>query len=323
MKNLNTIVFFGTHELAVPALDTMAGLELTPKLVVPRPQAGLGGDDPAGSASRHEVSPVRAWAREHGVDAVRSRRAAEPALHERIAALEPDLVVVADYGRALPPELLDVAARGAIEVHPSLLPKLRGEHALRGALAGGLNKTGVTVFQVAEEPWGGPVLFQEELEIGEAETFGELFPRAQELGSELLAKALQKVDRGKGKPKGKAQNAKIATRVPRFGGRHRRTPWAMKASQVYDRLRAYTPPGLIAHCRYRPLDILAGKPMEWVEAPYGTTGTYLGMRNGKLAVLCGDATVFGIERLRRPGDEPSSASVFARAEELRVGDRFI
>ena len=198
--------------------------------------------------------------------------------------------MVADYGRALPPELLDVAARGAIEVHPSLLPKLRGEHALRGALAGGLNKTGVTVFQVAEE---------------------------------LLAKALQKVDRGKGKPKGKAQNAKIATRVPRFGGRHRRTPWAMKASQVYDRLRAYTPPGLIAHCRYRPLDILAGKPMEWVEAPYGTTGTYLGMRNGKLAVLCGDATVFGIERLRRPGDEPASASVFARAEELRVGDRFI
>ncbi len=322
MKNLKRIVFFGTHELAVPALDTLAELELLPSLVVTQPEAGIPPTD--GDPSPTEAgSPVSDWARERGVEVVRSRRAAEPALHERIVALEPDLLVVADYGRALPVDLLDAAPRGAIEVQPSLLPKLRGEHALRGALAGGDKKSGVTVIAVTEEPWGGPVLFQQELELAEDDTFAELLPRAQELGSELLANALNKVDRGKGKPKGKAQNAKIATRVPKVGGRHRRAPWAMPAAKVYNRLRAYSPPGLLAHNKYRPVEILAGKHLGWVEAPYGTTGTYIGLRGGRLAVLCGESTIFGIERLRRPGQEVSSASDFARAEELQVGDRFI
>ena len=316
VKNLQSVVFFGTHELAVPALEALGGLGIVPKLVVTRPRAGLREVD----NSHH---PVRDWARDAEVKTVRSRRAIDPELHEKIAALEPDLLVVVDYGRPLPPELLDVAARGAIEVHPSLLPKLRGAHALRAALAAGESKTGVSVFQPAEEPWGGPILLQEELEIVDHESFGKLLPRAQEMAVELLIKALKKVDRGKGKPKGKAQKDDNATHVPQIGGRHRKAPWSMAAAKVYDRLRAYSPPGMMAYYSYRPVEILSGTAMEWVEAPYGTTGTYLGMRQGKLAVLCGDSTVFGIERLRRPDAEPQGASAFARAEELRVGDRFV
>lgn len=322
MKNLRSIVFFGTHELAVPALDSLVELDLTPELVVTRPRVGLAAAEDGADSAEIE-NPVRAWSQERGVEVVRSRRAAEPALAERIAALKPDLLLVVDYGRALPVELLDAAPRGAIEVQPSLLPKLRGEHAVRAALAGGEKKTGVTVFQLNEEPWGGPVLFQQELEVGTDETFAELLPRVRELAGELLEKALKKLDRSKGKPKGKPQNAKIATRVPQIGGRHRRAPWALKAARVYNRLRAYSPPGLLAYNKYRPLVILAGKSLEWVEAPYGTTGTYIGLRGGRLAVLCGDSTVFGIERLRRPDGEVTSASTFARDEELRVGDRFI
>ncbi len=316
VKNLQSVVFFGTHELAVPALETLSGLDIVPKLVVTRPRAGLREVD-------NSLHPVRDWAREAEIKAVRSRQALEPELHERIAGLEPDLLVVVDYGRPLPPELLDVAARGAIEVHPSLLPKLRGAHALRAALAAGDSKTGVSVFQAVEEPWGGPILFQEELEIDGHDSFGKLLPKAQEVAVELLAQALKKVDRGKGKPKGKPQKDDNATHVPRIGGRHRKAPWSMEAKYVHARLRAYTPPGLMAYYSYRPIEILSGTSMEWVEAPYGTSGTYLGMRQGKLAVLCGGSTVFGIERLRRPDGEAQGASAFARSEELRVGDRFV
>ncbi|MEE8525348.1 MAG: hypothetical protein V3T72_15535, partial [Thermoanaerobaculia bacterium] len=110
--------------------------------------------------------------------------------------------------------------------------------------------------------------------------------------------------------------------APRIGGRHRKAPWSMEAAQVYHRLRAYSPPSLRTFFRYRPIEILSGMPMEWVQAPYGVTGTYLGTRQGKLAVLCGNSTVFGIGRLRWPGEDAWGASDFAFKEKVEVGDRF-
>ena len=318
MENIKSLVFFGTHELAVPALELLTELELTPRLVVTHPRAGF-----ARSEEAEPAHPVWDWARENGVDLVRSRRAAEPDLHERIAGLAPDLLLVVDYGRPLPAELLEAVPCNAVEVHPSLLPHFRGGHALRAALSAGMAKTGVTVIEVNEEPWGGPVLQQEELAVGERDTFADLLPPARELSCKLLTQALRKLDRAKGKPKGKPQkeSAKAAP-APSIGGRHRKAPWSMKAAQVYDRLRAYSPAGLKAYFRYRPVEIISGMPMTWVEAPYGSSGTYLGMRSGKLAVLCGESTIFGISRLRWPDGGVQAAGDFAFAEKPDVGDRF-
>ncbi len=318
VKKIKSIVFFGTHELAVPALGTLTELALTPRLVVTHPRSGY---------SRGEESspshPVVEWARDHGVDLVRSRRAVEPELRERIAGLEPDLMVVVDYGRPLPAELLEAVACSAIEVHPSLLPHLRGAHAVRASIAAGMKSSGVTVIEVNEQPWAGPILLQETLEVGSRETFGELLPRAQELCCKLLGDALRKFDRSKDKPKGKPQKETGSPApAPRIGGRHRKAPWSLKAKSVYNRLRAYAPSGLKAYFNYRPVEIISGLPMEWVEAPWGSSGTYLGMRQGKLAVICGESTIFGIGRLRWPDGEIQGASDFAFTEKLDVGDRF-
>jgi methionyl-tRNA formyltransferase len=318
VKKLRKVVFFGTHELAVPLLDKLAELEVAPRLVVTRPEAGLVAED--GEVPPH---PVRDWGQQHDVKVVRSRRAAEPRLWEEIAELAPDLTVVCDYGRPIEAGMLPASAPHAIEVQPSLLPDLRGPHALRGALAAGLKKTGVTVIEVAEEAWYGPVLAQEELEIDERETFGELLPRARDLACALLENVLQKIDRAKKNPRGKPQkDPKNIVAAPPIGVRHRKAPWSMEAGQIYDRLRAYSPPGLRTSFRYRPIEILSGMPMEWVQAPYGVTGTYLGTRQGKLAVLCGGSTVFGISRLRWPGEKALGASDFAFKEKVDVGDRF-
>ncbi len=289
-----------------------------PRLVVTHPRAGFVRADEDSPAH-----PVRDWARDHGVDVVRSRRAAEPALAERIAKLAPDLLVVVDYGRSLPAELLEAAGCTAIEVHPSMLPHLRGGHALRASLAAGVKKSGVSVIVVNEEPWGGPILLQEEMEIGVREKFGEVLPRAQELSCLLLTQALRKLDRAKSTPRGKPQkDSGKPLPAPTIGGRHRKAPWSMKAGNVYDRLRAYSPVGLKAYFNYRPVEILSGMPMEWVEAPYGASGTFLGMRQGKLAVICGESTIFGISRIRWPDGEIQGAADFAFAEKMQVGDRF-
>ncbi|MEE8525376.1 MAG: formyltransferase family protein, partial [Thermoanaerobaculia bacterium] len=165
MKKLKTIVFFGTHELAMPALDKLVELEIPPRLIVTRPEAGWAAED-----EEPAPHPVLDWGKEHGIKVVCSRRAAEPELWEEIAGLAPELTVVCDYGRPISADMLPSSAPYAIEVQPSLLPDIRGPHALRGALASGLKKTGVTVIEVGDEAWHGAVLAQEELEIGERET---------------------------------------------------------------------------------------------------------------------------------------------------------
>ena len=317
MKKIHSIVFFGTHELAVPALEMLTELELIPRLVVTLPRAGYP------ESEDHASHPVVDWANDHGVDLVQSWQAVEPELHERIAGLEPDLMVVVDYGEPLPAALLEAVEASAIEVHPTLLPHLRGPHALRASLAAGVSNSGVTVIDVNEEPWSGPILMQEEMAIGDRDTFNDVLPRAQEISCNLLTKALRKFDRSKNKPKGKPQKeTKTTLEAPSIGGRHRKAPWSLKAENVYNRLRAYAPSGLKAYIRYRPVEIISGMPMEWVEAPYGSSGTYLGMRSGKLAVICGESTIFGISRLRWPNGEVQPASDFAFAEKLDVGDRF-
>lgn len=323
MKNLHKVVFFGTHELAVPALEKLVELELTPELIVTRPDAGL----PPGPLSRREREPVphpvKNWAEEHEIPLVRSRRAGEPKLEESIAKIEPDLLVVAEYGRPLPPKLIALAKRGALEVHPSLLPKLRGEHALRVAIAQGLNKTGVSVFLPDDEPWGGPILLKEEFKPDPEETFAEIAPKIHALACEMLAEGLGKVDRAKN-PKTRKQNPKQATKTPRMTTRHRKAPWQLEAKAVFDRWRAHTPPGLRTSIRFQDLVILKCSVLPWVNAPFGETGTYLGMRSGRIAILCGGQTAFGIEELVLGDDpEPMTAQDAAEQLSLSVGDQFI
>ena len=322
VKNIQNVVFFGTHEMAVPALETLVELGLEPQLVVTRPSAGLA----PGALMRPRPEPphhVKLWAEEKGIPLTESRRATEAALHKRIEKLKPDLLVVADYGRALPGDLLKVAPKGAIEVHPSLLPKLRGEHALREVLTLGQKKTGVTVFKVDEEPWSGPILVEEEIEIEEEETFGELVPRAQEVSKKLLAEALAKIDKTKN-PKTRKQNPKAATETPRITTRHQRAPWQLEAKDVYNRWRAYTPPGFFTSIKFQTVEIVRGQAMPWVNAPMGETGTYLGMRSGSIAVLCGRHTAFGIKEVRLERiEETLNASDAAQELGLSVGDQFI
>lgn len=322
VKNIQKVVFFGTHEMAVPALETLVELGLELQLVVTRPSAGL----TPGALMRPRPEPphhVKLWAEQNGIPLSTSRRATEADLQKRIADLKPDLLVLADYGRALPAPLLEVAKKGAIEVHPSLLPKLRGEHALRVALSLGNNKTGVTVFRVDADPWAGPILLDEEIPLEEEETFGDLVPRAQELTKKLLGQALEKIDKTKN-PKTRKQNPKSATETPRITTRHQRAPWQLEAKEVFNRWRAYTPPGFFTSIKFQTVEIVRCQAMPWVNAPMGETGTYLGMRSGSMAVLCGRQSAFGIKEVKLERiDEPLNASDAAQHLGLSVGDQFI
>lgn len=311
-------MFFGTHELAVPALDALRSeLDCNIVLTVSRPFAGL--EDAEGVGS--DIPELRTWSKAHDVPWMGSDDGAGQKLIDRLTELSPDLLVVVDYGRPLSAEVLATAARGGLEIQASALPKLRGEHALRAALSTGLKKTGVTAYRLDESPWAGPILLQEELEIGPHDTIDDLLPAAEELTRQMVVEAVQKLDRNKREPKTRAQNERSKSEVPYITQRHRRAPWSLEAPEVYNRFRSHAL--LETSLSYRSVLILGGRPLTWEDGPYGVTGTFLGMRQGRLAVLCAGGTVFGIERLERPGEEPQTASDFIRAEQLSIGDMFV
>jgi methionyl-tRNA formyltransferase len=136
-----------------------------------------------------------------------------------------------------------------------------------------------------------------------------------------MVETLDQLEQGKLKPR--RQREESATRSPKIAKTDGKVNWALEADEIYNRLRAYTPwPGLALHFHGQPLKIVWGVPMSWEEAPFGVTGTYLGLRQGRVAVLCGGGTIFGLEEVQRPGKKTVRASDFVHGERVRIGERF-
>jgi methionyl-tRNA formyltransferase len=180
-------LFFGTSDFAVPSLRVTA--ERTQCAgVVTQP------DRPAGRGHNMRPTPVKVAATQAGL------RVHEPAsLREftrEIAGEGFDLFVLASYGRILPDALLRVPALGALNVHPSLLPKYRGATPIQSAILNGDVETGVSIMVMDAGMDTGDLVLQAAVPIGNDETYGELHDRLARFGAELLAQALDLAQHG-------------------------------------------------------------------------------------------------------------------------------
>jgi methionyl-tRNA formyltransferase len=179
-------LFFGTSGFAVPSLRVVAHRTQCAG-VVTQP------DRPAGRGHRLRSSPVKSAALELGLRIYEPRRLREFA--REIAPQDFDLFVLASYGRILSPELLTLPRLGALNVHPSLLPKYRGATPIQGAILHGERETGVSIMLMDAGLDSGDVVLARRLEIGPSETYGELHDRLAELGAELLGECLALAER--------------------------------------------------------------------------------------------------------------------------------
>jgi methionyl-tRNA formyltransferase len=177
------LAFFGTPEIAVPALEACAALgEVV--LVVAQP------DRPRGRGQKVEAPPVKARALELGLPVRQPTKLKDGVLAAELAALGLDAAVVIAYGRILPRALLAAPRRGCVNIHASLLPRWRGAAPIQWAIASGDPTTGVCLMEMDEGLDTGPVFARAELAIGPDETAGELAPRLGRLGAELLGREL-------------------------------------------------------------------------------------------------------------------------------------
>ena len=190
---------------------------------------------------------------------------------DRLRALDPDLAVVAAYGRIFPRALLELPAGGCLNVHASLLPAWRGASPIQAAIANGDSVTGVTTMVMEEGLDTGPILLREEVAIGPRETAGELTPRLAAAGARLLVRTLDGLERGEVAPR--PQCDARATHAPMLRADDGVVDWNREAGDIACRVRAYEPwPGSRAWLRGEAVRIVAARPVSLPDVPGGAGG---------------------------------------------------
>src|SRR5690606_17874553 len=158
------LVFAGTPDFAAAALAALHDAGHETALVLTRP------DQPAARGQALRESPVKRLARERGLPVEQPRTLRDPALHERLRALDAHAMIVAAYGAILPAEVLAIPEHGCLNIHASLLPRWRGAAPIQRAIEAGDAETGVTIMQMDEGLDTGPMLLVERTPIGEDDT---------------------------------------------------------------------------------------------------------------------------------------------------------
>jgi len=275
---------------------------------------------PVGRGRRVQDPPVAARARERGLPVVQPERPSLRRFRESIAEIRPDLGVVVAYGAILTRQLLDVPPLGFVNVHASLLPKYRGAAPIQAAIAAGDAETGVTTMQVGPGLDSGPMLLERRLTIGSDETTGELTPRLADTGADLLLETIERLEQGDLVPR--PQTDADATYAGRIDKRDGRVDWTDSATDLVNRLRAFTPwPGLtapIAGEAVKLMKLSRVEPGDWAAdgASPAAPGTVLGLVGDALVIACGFGTAVALEQAQRPGRGVVSGGELSRALDL-------
>ena len=153
-------------------------------------------DRPKDRGMRLTSPPVKVLAQEHNIPVYQPETFRDGEATKLLRSLQPDLVITAAYGRLLPQEFLDVATKGSINLHGSLLPRYRGAAPIQWAVLNGDKTTGVSIQYMVKAMDAGPVIASRETEIGEFETSGELFDRLMVMGAELLVETVHRIESG-------------------------------------------------------------------------------------------------------------------------------
>lgn len=228
------IVFFGTPEFAVPALQALLRERYQVVGVVTQP------DKPQGrSRSTLVAPPVRLEADRAGIPVLQPDRPLGDVFLAGLRRLEPELGIVVAYGHILRPAVLSLPAQGMINVHASLLPRWRGAAPIQHAILAGDRETGISIMQMEEGLDSGPVLHRIATPLDDRETAGALAARLGELGATALVDALSLLAAGFAKPE--QQDPAKVTLAPKIDRDSARLDWHREAAALARQVRAFDP----------------------------------------------------------------------------------
>jgi methionyl-tRNA formyltransferase len=227
------VVFAGTPEVAVPALDALAASPHELVAVLTRPDA------PAGRGRKLVASPVAQRAEQLGIPVLKPAHPRDPGFQAELKALEPDVCPVVAYGALLPQSALDIPQHGWINLHFSVLPAWRGAAPVQHAIWAGDEFTGATTFRIVRELDAGPTYGLMTERIRPTDTAGDLLGRLAEGGAELLVATLDGI--AAGELEAREQPADGISLAPKILVDDARIDWTKPAIAIDRQIRACTP----------------------------------------------------------------------------------
>ncbi len=306
------IVFMGTPAFAVASLEALigAGHEVIGAFSQP--------DRPVG---RHhdklQPTPVKEHAQAHGIPVFQPEKLRDGAALAILKELDPELIVVAAYGRILPDSILALPSKGCINVHSSLLPKYRGAAPINWAILNGDDVTGVTIMHMAAELDAGDIIAQEATFISPIETAEELYNRLAVLGGEVLVKAVAEIEAGTAARI--PQDPEKVTLAPMLSKAMSPVDWSRSAQEIFDQIRGLYPwPGVST-------DVIGGEPVKLWRAQVvekhtdAGPGTIVAAGKQGIDVACGEFNhVLRILELQAPGKKRMTVAAYLAGNPIQV-----
>ena len=304
------VVFAGTPEPALPALQAVAASRHELVGVVTRPDA------PAGRGRRLVASPVAQRAEELGVPVLKPEHPRDPEFQAELRKIEPDCCPVVAYGALLPRTALDIPRHGWVNLHFSLLPAWRGAAPVQHALWAGDEVTGATTFRIVPALDAGPVFGVMTERVRPTDTAGDLLARLATGGAELLVRTLDGIEDGS--LEAREQPAEGVSLAPKVEVADAEVDWSRPAVGVDRQVRACTPaPGAWTtyteeRVKLGPVRLTDREPLPPGVLEVTKNAVHVG--TGSAPVLLGDVKPFGKKQM--------PAADWARGARLESGARF-
>lgn len=302
-------IFMGTPDFAVPCLKALAESSHEVMAVLTQP------DKPKGRGYKMIPTPVKSAAAEYDIPVYQplSLRKGDDAAEamKLLRELAPDIIIVAAYGQILPKEVLELPKYGCVNIHASLLPKYRGAAPINWVILNGEKETGITSMQMGEGLDTGDMLIKRATEIGENETYQELYSRLSDMGAEVLMDTLSAIENDTLSPE--KQDDSLTCYSPMITKEMSALDFNKSAAEVHNTIRGVT-----------GFAMLDGKRLK-IFSSMLTGKTSADAANGEIVdtvsfdVKCGDGQIIRFLEVQPEGKKRMNVSDFLRGNKLSTG----
>ena len=303
------IVFMGTSQFAVPALEKLIETSCEVVGVVTQP------DRPKGRGKKVAPTPVKEFAQSINIPVYQPQKIKEPDAVDYITSWDPDLIIVVSYGQIIPPKILQLPPAGCINIHASSLPRYRGAAPIQRCLMNGEAKTGITTMFMDEGLDTGDILLQEEVAINNAITYGELHDLLAHTGANLIIATINKLKQGS--LIRTKQNDKDSTYAEMIRKADELINWQDDAWKIYNQIRGLNPqPGAYTLIDNHNLKIFKARIVE--EYQQGQPGEITSISSEGFIVKTGRLALEILE-LQQEGKKRINTNEFLKGHSLKKG----
>lgn len=304
------IVFMGTPDFSVPALEALIASKHDVVAVVTKP------DKPRGRGKKVLCTPIKEVAMAHQIDVYQPKKLREEDFIAKMEEISPDIMIVIAFGQILPKRILDIPRYGCVNVHASLLPKYRGAGPIQWSIIDGESETGVTTMYMDVGLDTGDMIYKTVVKIEDTETGGSLHDKLSEAGAKLLMKTLDEIEGGTA-PREK-QDDSLSNYAPMLDKGLGNIDWDKSATEIERLVRGLNPwPSAYTHLGSKILKIWSASV---VETKYpGVPGEIVDLNKKGFVVKCGQDNLL-LTEIQLQGKKRMTADAFLRGYTLEAGE---